>query len=504
MSAGEPIADVCLIVEGTYPFVRGGVSSWVHNLLIGMPDLRFAILLVSATRTERKPAYELPSNVVRFVEVFIHEAVVHTDPTPGRRKQKRFWEAVREFHICPHAASQVRPFRELLTGLTDPDLRVENTADVLFSRRAWDYMVERYESRCPESSFIDFVWTWRAIHTPLLQLLNAEIPLARVYHLVSTGYAGLLGVLARYRHHRPTLLTEHGIYVRERMIDIARADWIHEEAAGAGGTRRMGVLKELWTRFFMRVGQLTYAHCDEVLTLFGGNRDLQVELGCPKEKLRVVPNGVNVELFRQVRKRARPEDGIRRIGLVGRVVPIKDIKTFVKACAIISRAEPETEFYVCGPIDEEPEYYSDCLRLKDALGLDTLYFTGTIDVREYFPKLDVFVLTSISEGQPLTVLEAACAGVPTVATDVGACRELVEGYTQEDRALGRSGLITRVGDPEATAKAVLELLGNEKLRQHMIRSGVERVERYYRQEEVVRTYQALYGRWHRAPDREMP
>ena len=500
-----PVADVCLVLEGTYPFVRGGVSSWVHGLIVGMPDVTFALLLISAERKDQEPRYELPPNIVSFVEVFIHEAVIHEERCPRRRRSKSFWKQLEAFHTCPAADEQLEPFFELLEGLADPDERVVSTRDVLFSRKSWDYLTRRYEERCADSSFIDFFWTWRAIHTPVLQLLNAEIPPARCYHLVSTGYAGLLGVLARMRFERPVVLTEHGIYVRERTIDIARATWIYEEPVKLREVRQEAtVLKALWTRFFVRLGELTYAHCDEVLTLFGGNRDLQVELGCPAEKLRVVPNGVNTTMFAEVRKRARPTDGIRRVGFVGRVVPIKDVKTFIKACSIVAQRVPNTEFLICGPTDEDLDYYGDCVELKRMLRLDNLIFTGSIDVREYFPKMDVFVLTSISEGQPLTILEAACAGVPTVTSNVGACSELVNGYSDEDKAIGPSGIVTGVGAPTETADGIVKLFTDEPLRQRMIAAGIERTERFYRQTAVIDTYREFYERWCAAPSSRMP
>ncbi|MCK6570220.1 GT4 family glycosyltransferase PelF [Myxococcota bacterium] len=512
MSAEREIADVCIVTEGTYPFVRGGVSSWIHGIVTGMPDVRFALLLISAERKESKLAFELPKNIVQFTEVFIHEAVIHDEPCPGRRKFKGpFWEAVEAFHTAPSAGdgagmhAQLAPFLRMLTGLVDPAQRVVNTHDVLFSRDAWEYLVRRYEARADDTSFIDFVWTWRAIHTPLMQLLNADIPPARCYHLVSTGYAGLIGVMARYLYRRPVMLTEHGIYVRERKIDIARADWIYEEPLRVKTVQReTGVLKQLWTNFFVRIGELTYAHTDEVLTLFNGNRNLQIELGCPPERVHVVPNGVKTDVFAKVREKPRPNDGIRRIGFVGRVVPIKDVKTFIKACALVFQAMPNAEFLICGPKDEEPVYAEECENLGRMLGLTTLIFTGPVDVREYFPKMDVFVLTSISEGQPLTILEAACAGVPTVTSDVGACRELCEGYAPEDRALGPSGLVTGVGHPRETADAILTLLRDERLRQSMIHNGVARAERFYRQEDVLSTYHDLYVKWAQAPDVDLP
>jgi glycosyltransferase involved in cell wall biosynthesis len=116
-------------------------------------------------------------------------------------------------------------------------------------------------------------------------------------------------------------------------------------------------------------------------------------------------------------------------------------------------------------------------------------------VKKVYPEIDVMVLTSISEGQPLTILEAACAGVPTVATDVGACRELLEGRLPEDKALGAGGRITGAGAAAQTAAALLEILGDAELRQKMAQSGIARTEKLYRQSQVLARYGEVYERY---------
>ena len=126
---------------------------------------------------------------------------------------------------------------------------------------------------------------------------------------------------------------------------------------------------------------------------------------------------------------------------------------------------------------------------------DKVRFTGGVNVREYYPKLDVFVLTSISEGQPLTILEAMCSGVPTVSTNVGSCSELLLGRTDEDKALGPSGVITNIGQPAETGVALVRLLTDEPLRRKMIESGFLRIDAYYRQDKVIADYRAIYKRW---------
>ena len=88
------------------------------------------------------------------------------------------------------------------------------------------------------------------------------------------------------------------------------------------------------------------------------------------------------------------------------------------------------------------------------------------------------------ENQPLVILEASCAGIPVVATDVGACKEMLLGRTGADQALGPSGIITPVASPEITGKSLVRLAQDSALGTAMGRSGIARVERFYRLETV--------------------
>src|SRR6187397_3420971 len=78
-------ADVCLLVEGTYPFVAGGVSSWVHDVIQGHPELSFAVLYVgSYPGAQGEPRYQLPSNVVALHRVFCQESALAPLDGAGR------------------------------------------------------------------------------------------------------------------------------------------------------------------------------------------------------------------------------------------------------------------------------------------------------------------------------------------------------------------------------------------------------------------------------------
>ncbi len=494
-----PEADICLILEGTYPFVTGGVSSWVHELILGMPDRTFSVVHISASRREEmKVRYELPPNVVAFVECFVHDAVVHTDRCPRWTpwSAKRLWRSIKAFHGSPMDLKS-EPFQQMMRACSVPALRVLNTRDLLLSGKSWRYLLSRYVSRRSSGSFIDYFWTWRAVHMPIFQILNTELPPAKLYHLVSTGYAGLAGVVAKARTGRPLVLSEHGIYVKERKIEINRADWIYSEPEKIVKVKtRPSFLKEFWINNFLILGKLCYEHCDQIITLFQGNQEIQKEFGAPHERLKIIPNGVKTEIFGPLRDVPRPDDGVRRVGFIGRVVPIKDVKCFIKACKLCADKVPNVEFLILGPTDEDPQYHAECVSLVEMLGMkDRITFYGPVDVRKYYPKLDVSVLTSISEGQPLIILEASCSGVPTVATDVGSCAELLLGRTDDDRELGPSGMITSIGRPDETGDALVQLLTDEPLRRSLVEAGFERIDRYYRQDKVIDDYGAIYDRW---------
>ena len=79
-------ADVALLLEGTYPFVRGGVSAWVHKLIEALPETTFSLVFIGGRRSDHgSAAYAFPSNVVHFECHYLFEP--RKDP-PGRRRRR--------------------------------------------------------------------------------------------------------------------------------------------------------------------------------------------------------------------------------------------------------------------------------------------------------------------------------------------------------------------------------------------------------------------------------
>lgn len=491
------VPDICLVLEGTYPFVPGGVSSWVHQLVTQMPELRFCVLHISPyPGFFAKRAFTLPANVVGFAETFLQRNE-RARPLAARDRRENVF--VRAFcHFAERlAAGDVGGLPGMADALNLCGEVAPPSGTTLLSNPIWLELVERYGQEAASESFQSFFWNWMFVHEPLIDTLRVPLPRARAYHTVSTGYAGYLAALARLRYGARMMLTEHGIYTKERRIEIATAAWIpqsRESRALLDVTPPY--FKKMWNRHFAMLSRVCYEHADRIFTLYGGNKAEQIRDGADPNKIEVVPNGIDVARFCQTaeRHRARDEDTPFTVGFVGRVCPIKDVRTFIAAMRLVADVVPSLRVRVLGPMEEDAEYAQDCQRLASALGLaDAIAFEGKKNLADELHDLDVLVLTSISEAQPLVVLEAGAVGVPVVSTDVGCCRELLEGRTAEDRALGPAGRLTPIASPGATARAVLELYADADLRRAMGESLRQRVERFYSQSAMIATYRQTYG-----------
>jgi len=311
---------------------------------------------------------------------------------------------------------------------------------------------------------------------PLFFLLKNPPPQADIYHTAATGYAGIFGSMAKFIYQKPLILTEHGIYSREREEEIIKSNWTK------------GYFKDMWIKFFYNICGGVYKSADKVLTLFEKNRDIEIELGCPKEKISIVPNGIDLDLYSSNDIKLKSDDNIN-IGTITRVVPIKDIKTMIQSFNYVKKKIKNTKFYIMGSIEENEEYYRECKNLANRLKLYDLEFTGKIDASKYIGGMDIMIMTSISEGQPFAMLEGMAAKKPFVATDVGGCSELLYG---RDDGFGKAGIVVPVMDIEKIAKAVVSLAENKKLREKMGDNGFRRVSHFYTADKCVKSYRSIY------------
>ena len=497
---------VCLVLEGTYPYVPGGVSSWVHDIVRGMPDRSFSLLHIGPRPgAYGEPRYQLPPNVTGLVEHYL--STDEASPDAGAREQlrreldRRIRRARKSTTGSSRTLAAIRRLHledtvddALLADLAAADLDVDQ---LLHGDEAFGVITEIYRRCAPTAPFLDFFWHFRSMHVPLVRLLAAELPAARVFHTVSTGYAGVLAAIASVRTRRPMLLTEHGIYARERELELARASWIAEPALDPRlPAQTTSPLRAFWSRFFRTLSRIAYHQSDTIVTLSEVNRAKQLADGADERRTHIIANGVDVDHLSALMGPWIPRAAGTplRVGFVGRVVPIKDVLTFIKACDLALR-DVRLQIDIIGPAEEDASYATRCRDLVATLGrTEEIRFVGPKPVAEIYGKLDVVVLTSFSEGQPLVILEAHAAGVPVIAPDVGACREMLEGRDAADRRLGPRGIVTRVASPEGTAAALVRLAREPELRARMGEAGKERVRSSYTKVQMLDGYRVLYRR----------
>ncbi|MEO5327745.1 MAG: GT4 family glycosyltransferase PelF [Magnetococcus sp. THC-1_WYH] len=488
LASGVEDIDICLIVEGTYPYVAGGVSGWVHELIQSLPEFRFHLLTLLAPNQKLQTRYEIPANV---------HGITHVTLAPPQGKLGHRELPVALFAALEQGLYQFQEegglpaLRQIIATLAPYERRLD-PGWLLNSKPAWELLLKLYERLLPGGPFLDFFWTWRYLAGNLFTILLADLPKAKTYHSLSTGYAGLFLARARLETHRPVIVCEHGIYTNERRIEITMADWLYEDPhAGLQLEGHRNDCRKLWIHAFQAYSKACYQACDQIITIYGGNQDFQKADGADPEKMRVIPNGIAWRRFENLvsDKGSRPPT----IALIGRVVPIKDIKGFIQACAILRHAVPTAMALVMGPTEEDEGYYEECMGLIHHFRLqEMVVFTGRVNLVDYLGKIDVLVLTSISEGQPLVILEAGAAGVPTVATDVGACREMILGMATEDPPLGPGGAVTRVSNPSETAQELARLLTQPSWWQQCSQAIRQRVKTYYDQDTLTQTYREIY------------
>jgi glycosyltransferase involved in cell wall biosynthesis len=328
----------------------------------------------------------------------------------------------------------------------------------------------------------------------MLARVAEAFPKVKAYHTVSTGYAGFLAALMHWKTGKPLILSEHGIYTKERKIDLFQSEWIKDNRDPFDrDPAEIGYLRQLWIRFFESLGRMCYDAADDIVALYETNRQRQIADGARPERTRNVPNGIDLPRLTAVRGRRPAGDPPPILCLLGRVVPIKDVKTFVRAIRVAANRMPAIEGWIAGPEDEDPGYAEECRALAASLGVaGKVKFLGFQKIDDLLPKVGLLVLSSISEALPLVILEGYAAGVPSIATDVGSCRQLIHGLPGEDAELGASGRVVGIADPTALAGAALELLGDPGAWRAAQKAGIARVEKYYTQERMFGSYRDLY------------
>ena len=451
---------VCLILEGSYPFITGGVSAWTHDLIINLPDIDFVLFTISPEE-DMELRYELPENLVEHVDIVINK---HYDSTAKPASKKDLLKAIKILHTM-FQGNNPGDFEGLIKLIPEGFFLYD---EAVLSNTGWNLIVEANQKHNPTYAFTDYYWAWKATHDMLFTVLGITLPDADIYHAVSTGFAGVAAAAARVRKDKPLILTEHGLYHKEREMEIRKSNLIR------------GYQRDMWTRLYNSFSRICYSQSSMIISLFEENRRKQHELGADVNRTSVIPNGIDIQRFSINREE---KEGFH-VGLVGRVVPIKDIKTYISTAKIVLDRIPEAVFYCIGPTDEDPAYYSDCKKMVKSMKIsDRFIFTGRQNVLDYYKFLNVLVLTSVREAQPLVILEGYCGGVPAVATAVGNIPEMLD---YDDRFLAPSK------DPVKLAECIQYIHSHPSEMEKINRANKNKAVTYYNKIDLHKKYRQIY------------
>jgi polysaccharide biosynthesis protein PelF len=452
---------VCIISEGSYPVLRGGLSEWAHMLITSLGDVTFDIFCIVPYDEPQVPVYKKLPNVDRVIIKPIMRS------KPGRKPQE-LTPQIRK--ALPRLIKQLSSGQSLsLEGLFDPTQKYPIGKNWLTSRDYWDSITAIYDGLCPNESITDYFWTVFGFTTIILDSLNFidEIPNADVYHSLSTGFSGYAGALAKIAKNKPMLTIEQGLYLVERRAELARNDV-------------SDLYRDLGNKFAESLVRTTYQYADRIVPpCILPHTKIEKDLGADPSKITVINNGIEVDRFVPG---ARESSDKPIIGCFARVVPIKGIINLIRAAKIVTDRCP-SEFLVLGDIQDKA-YYQECLNLVEELGIsDSFKMIGHVKADEWYRKVDIFTLSSVSEGVPYALLEAMSSGLPSVCTAVGGIPEIISDGT---------GYVVPPGNPEALAEKLIYLVENKNIRLKMGDLAITVARNKYTLSEMGNSFRRVY------------
>ncbi|WP_082483885.1 GT4 family glycosyltransferase PelF [Arthrobacter sp. Leaf141] len=514
-TAAKPVyedVDVAIVMESTYPFLKGGVSAVVHDIVTHNPDLSYGIIHITwDSDAPLTDLYGMPSNVRWVRTVFLSmdehrqdfQGVSSRDlgmTAPEREAlSHRFFDAL--YALSEHG--DVEGLWELIDEGMNERTRQYPLWALLGSRE----FMQTLQDRMPQLnlSLANSFWTLRNFFSLAYAVLGETMPRASVYHAHTTGYASLLGAAAARDHNTSFLLTEHNLYVRDTVNTLLDRNMALSITAEDYRTFDVTAEQRAWMAWWTEMGRFCYPSARLITYLYPSAITEAARLGADMDKSVVVPNGMVIaefdEKFRArqdalAKMEAEGPDYVWHLVYIARVVPIKGLLDLLSSMEILrDRGYPNLHLDVLGPTEHVPEYYEACLAKIDALGLnDHVTVHGTVHVRDMLDQFDLLVLPSYNEGQPIVILEAMAAGIPTVGSDVGGVAQQISDNltTADGRVIGPCGETVTPGDVQQMADGIQAVIGNLANYASYAANARTRVQELFQMHEVMSSYNQIY------------
>ncbi|RSM81587.1 glycosyl transferase family 4 [Kibdelosporangium aridum] len=462
---------IALVSEGTYPYHPGGVSLWCDQLVKGMPESPFTVVALTVDGRE-SISWPRPQNLAEIVNMPLwspRPRVPHRPPLTTNGPVK---EAHRRFLNGIVRADEPGSVDEFIAGLYGMftwgqvgDLRSALIANDALERLQWAYA--RVAPPGTGALTLHDALVISDLFEHMVRPLSYPPIRADVVHLAMNGISALVAFASKWAYGTPIVMSEHGVYLRERYLGVDDS-WPY-------------AVRLLMLRFHRALAQAAYRLVDVLAPHSEYNRRWQMYNGGTPDRIRTMYNGINPNDFPP----AQGEPAVPTVVFVGRIDPLKDLHTLIRAFALVRAEIPAARLRMFGPVPNGNEaYHKSCLDLIDELGLHgSAVFEGRVPRQvDAYHAGHVTALTSVSEGFPYTVVESMATGRPQVCTNVGGVAE----------AVGDAGFVVPPRDHAAVAAACVKLLQDSELRRRAGQIARQRVLERFTLDQWNLAYRAIY------------
>jgi len=471
---------IALVSEGTYPFNIGGVSTWCDQLIRGFPEHRWEMVALTVDGGEQ-PLWAAPGNLAKLQRIPLwghspaglrlgrlkgarrpgsafassYEALLKAMLTPQDPRSNQAMVARSRFLLALHGLS------EYADGGGDLPAALTSNAALAQLIAVWT------EIRQSELNLADALKAANLLEH-MLRPLSAPSVNSDLVHSAMNGLSMLVAMKAKWRYGTPLVMSEHGNYLRERYL------WFLEERAPYP-------VRAIVLGFHRSLAGAGYLIADGLAAHSSYNRRWQLHNGADPDRMWTMYNGVELEEFPV----AETEPDHPTVAFMGRIDPIKDLHTLIRAIGHVRAKVRGARLRIFGSATPTTEAYArSCRQLIADLDLaDAVTMEGAISTPAVaYHAATIVALTSVSEGFPAVLVEAMACGRPIVCTNVGGVSE----------AVADAGIVVPPGDYLAVAQACVTLLQDGEMRQRMAQAARSRVVRLFTLGESLAAYRRVY------------
>lgn len=474
--------------EGTYPYVTGGVSTWADLLMQEIKNVDFTLIpILMHPFVQLK--FNIPSNVTQILNVPLWGT---EEPIEYIRTDK--FSKMYQIKALTQVSPDIERLEPLMIMILDHIYKQKHDLDALGdafvdfydyfhkydyyetfrSQALWEiyrnYYLEYYKGVDEdEPTVFDMIEGMRYLYRFFISLLPV-LPEAHIYHSSAAAFCGLSCIVAKKKYGCKFLLTEHGVYIREQYLAASR--------------NQMPVrTKDFMMGLITLVSELNFHFADVVSPVCDYNARWEKKWGTDESKIETIYNGIDISKFRNLGLKKETKRPI--VVMVARIDPLKDIETYIRTAAIVSKDIPDVLFKLYGPTLDK-DYYQTCVDLVAELGVGKNFeFSGlTSSPETAYNEGDVVMLTSISEAFPFVVIEAMACEKVVISSDVGGTKEVLEGY----------GYVIKPKDYQEFADKTSYILKNPDIAREMGLDAREKILTEFTIDDMVNNYSNLYKR----------